>query len=71
MSILKESWPDANEPWTFEKHLVVFQRVDEDVLMTCVHTSKISFRVHVHNLPIHRVRIMNNSLYIEVSNTIQ
>ena len=44
----------ANEPWSFDKHLMVLQRYDEDMLV-----EELQFWVQVHDIP---VRFMNQKM---------
>ncbi len=40
----------ANEPWPFDKFLVVFKRLQDDVPITNIVFSHASFWVQLHNL---------------------
>ena len=44
-----------NEPWSFDKSLVVFQRQREDVPSKDLVFSHVTFWVQIHNLPIRRM----------------
>ena len=41
-----------SEPWTYDKHLVLFQRIDDTTTISSLSFSECSFWVQVHNLPI-------------------
>jgi hypothetical protein len=43
------------EPWAYDKHLVVFQRIEEDEAITEVDFKHTSFWVQLHGLPIRRM----------------
>ena len=45
----------VNKPWSFEKSLVVFQRLMEDGPINDTLFSHVSFWVQLHNLPIRRM----------------
>lgn len=40
-----------SEPWCFDKHLVVFQKYDQDILVSDLTFQRASFGVQVHDLP--------------------
>ncbi len=44
----------ANEPWSFDKFLVVFQRLHDDIAIDDLPFSHTSFWVQIHNLPVRR-----------------
>jgi hypothetical protein len=46
-----------NEPWSFDKSLVVFQRQCDDVPSKDLTFSHVSFWVQIHNLPIQRMTL--------------
>ena len=41
-----------SEPWTYDKHLILFQRIDNTTTISSLSFSKCSFWVQIHNLPI-------------------
>nr|POE85801.1 uncharacterized protein CFP56_07140 [Quercus suber] len=41
-----------SEPWTYDKHLVLFQRIDVTITISSLSFIECSFWVHIHNLPI-------------------
>ena len=44
----------ANEPWSFDKFLVVFERLGDDINVDDLLFSHVTFWVQIHNLPIRR-----------------
>jgi hypothetical protein len=46
----------SNEPWTFDKHLVVFQQVEDKDAFETIVPSKITFWVQFHNILIRRMK---------------
>lgn len=47
--------PDAervlqNEPWSFDKHLIVFQRYNKDTVLEDYNVNEASLWVQVHNI---------------------
>jgi hypothetical protein len=45
----------VNEPWSYDKSLVVFQRLHDDEALSDSKFSHVSFWVQLHNLPIRRM----------------
>jgi hypothetical protein len=45
----------ANEPWSFDKFLVVFQRLCDDIAIDDLTFSHASFWVQIHNIPVQRM----------------
>ena len=45
----------VNEPWSYDKYLVVFQRLQEDESISDSKFSHVSFWVQLHNLPLRRM----------------
>jgi hypothetical protein len=45
----------ANEPWSFDKFLVVFQRFGDDIAIDDLTFSHASFWVQIHNIPVRRM----------------
>jgi hypothetical protein len=45
----------ANEPWSFDKFLVVFKQHCDDTLIDDLWFSHVSFWVQIHNLPVRRM----------------
>ena len=43
------------EPWSYDKHLVTFQRVDADTSIAEMECRWVSFWVQIHNLPVRRM----------------
>jgi len=43
----------ASEPWSFDKHLMVLQRYDKDMLIHTMNFNIVNFWVQVHDIPIH------------------
>ncbi len=43
------------EPWAYDKHLIVFQRVAEEEAMEEVNFSEISFWIQLHGLPVRKM----------------
>ena len=41
-----------NQPWTYDKHLVILQRVDSDISIDAMVFSTVLFWVQIHGLPI-------------------
>ncbi len=44
-----------SEPWSYDKHLVAFQRVEADTAIEEVECSHVSFWVQLYNLPVRRM----------------
>ena len=42
-----------HEPWTYDKHLVIFERVLENVPITAIPFKFTTFWVQIHDLPIY------------------
>ena len=40
-------------PWTYDKHLVIFERVQKNVPISDLHFQFTSFWIQIHDLPIH------------------
>jgi hypothetical protein len=44
-----------SEPWSYDKHLVSFQRVEADTSISEMDCQWVSFWVQIHNLPVRRM----------------
>jgi hypothetical protein len=44
-----------SEPWSYDKHLVSFQRVEADTIISEMDCQWVSFWVQIHNLPVRRM----------------
>ena len=42
-----------HEPWTYDKHLVIFERVEVNVPISALSFQYIPFWVQIHDLPVH------------------
>nr|POE93157.1 hypothetical protein CFP56_40310 [Quercus suber] len=56
-----------SEPWTYDKHLVLFQRIDDTTTISSLSFLECSFWVQIHNLPI---KSMTTELGISIGSSI-
>ena len=57
----------AQEPWSFDKHLVLFQRYDYLILAKHLRFTKIMFWVQIHGVP---MRMLDSETAIELGETL-
>lgn len=57
----------ATEPWSFDKHLVLFQRYDTSALARTLRFTKVKFWVQLHGLP---MRMLDPETTVELGETI-
>ena len=57
----------SNEPWSFDKHLIVLQRYDKDTPIEDLTFNRTSFWVQVHNIP---MRFMNQKVAEGICSTV-
>ena len=57
----------AHEPWSFDKHLVLFQRYDYSIPAKHLRFTKIMFWVQIHGLP---MRMLDPETAIELGETL-
>ncbi|XP_030959221.1 uncharacterized protein LOC115981195 [Quercus lobata] len=55
------------EPWTYDKHLVIFQRIDNASTVTSLAFNKCTFWAQIHDLPI---KSMTSELGMSIGNSI-
>ena len=60
------------EPWTYDKHLVLFQRIDDTTTISSLSFSECSFWVQIHNLPIKSMTLeLGMSIGSSISKVVQ
>ena len=55
------------EPWSFDNHLVLFQRYDDDIPLNNLKFNTATFWVQIHNLPL---RYMNHEVAEGIGETL-
>lgn len=60
-----------HEPWTYDKHLVIMERVVDNIPISAIPLNFMSFQIQIHNLPMHCMTEVCDSIGSSIGSLLQ